>query len=403
MGFIRTSAVLLAIGSAPWPRGTSVESRSAAPSHLAATIVDRAVLSQPDPDVQALLQAVRGAPPLLCGMAAEAVSSGMGGYAWDAPSPPIGNDVRKQLATLADRDLTASDFDALLAGLDEQDDCVRELSARLLGRARDGAPVDPLLQRLASASTSTDTRAAAALALGLARPRAALDPLLHALSDASAAVRSNAAWALGRVRDKKAVAPLTHALQDDEPAVRGAAAEALGHLRSNDPVAALIQAVQADESADVREMAAWALGQLDDAAAIEALSTALRTDRSSDVKETAAWAIGRIRPEHAPSGLVAGLSSADRDVRLSAAWALGQIRDSTAAPELEKRLQGERDSDVRHAEFRALLMMGDRSESALTTALRSSDAEIREMAAIALAGHGGRPWPWPWPRPRPFP
>ncbi|HJY36209.1 MAG TPA: HEAT repeat domain-containing protein, partial [Steroidobacteraceae bacterium] len=103
------------------------------------------------------------------------------------------------------------------------------------------------------------------------------------------------------------------------------------------------------------------------------------------------------------SGLVEGLSSTDRDVRLSAAWALGQIRDSSTAPALEKGLQQESDSDVRRAEFRALLRMGDRSESALTAALKSGDAEIREMAAMALAGRGSRPWPWPWPRPRPFP
>jgi HEAT repeat protein len=88
---------------------------------------------------------------------------------------------------------------------------------------------------------------------------------------------------------------------------------------------------------------------------------------------------------------------------VSAAWALGQIRDSSAAPALEKGLQRESDAEVRRAELRALLMMGQRSESALETALKSEDAELREMATMALAGRGGRPWPWPWPRPRPFP
>jgi HEAT repeat protein len=108
---------------------------------------------------------------------------------------------------------------------------------------------------------------------------------------------------------------------------------------------------------------------LEDSSAIEALALAVQNDRSSDVKATAAWALGQLRPDHAPSGLVQGLSSTDRDVRLSTAWALGQIRDSSTAPALEKGLQQESDSDVRRAEFRALLMMGGRSESALTTAL----------------------------------
>jgi len=53
---------------------------------------------------------------------------------------------------------------------------------------------------------------------------------------------------------------------------------------------------------------------------------------------------------------------------------------------------------------RALLESGARSEEALQQLLRSDDADTREMAVRALAGHRGPwPWPWPWPRPRPNP
>jgi HEAT repeat protein len=189
------------------------------------------------------------------------------------------------------------------------------------------------------------------------------------------------------------------------PDVRRAAAWALGQLEDDTAIDALAAALQHDDSVSVREMSAWALGQFHDAAAsaLSALATAVQSDRSTDVRSSAAWSIGQIRPERAPSGLVQALHDADDDVRENVAWALGQIRDTTSLPALEKAMQQEHVADVRRVEFRALLLTGEHSERALTEALKSSDAEIREMAVMALAGRGMRPWPMPRPRPRPFP
>jgi HEAT repeat protein len=449
---LRTGILLLGLALAPSPFG----------AHLVPSVDslrEQVARVEAAPDVRDLLAAVRGAPPLLCGLASGGVASGAGGYGWgwDAPSPPIGADVMTQLDRFSRRGLTSTELRVLTDGLDEQDPCVREISARILGRTRDSATVDALFVRLSS--RRAPTRAAAALALGLARPPRALGPLLRVLGDSAAAVRSNGAWALGRVKDDRAVGPLTHTLDDTQPVVRRAAVVALGRIRADDPVRVLTgvlrndasaqvrkaaawalaqigdhaatgaqtSALQHDDSATVREMAAWAIGHMNSGAGAhalassargrstntsqlayaetttQALAAAVQHDQSADVRSTSAWALGRIRPERAPRGLVAALADASQDVRLDVAWALGRIRDSTTVSALETAVRREHDDQVRRAEFRALLMAGEHSESAIESALQSSDAEIREMAAMALAGRGRAAWPWPRPKPRPFP
>ena len=93
------------------------------------------------------------------------------------------------------------------------------------------------------------------------------------------------------------------------------------------------------------------------------------------------------------------------DVRLRAAWAIGQIADAALLPALSAALDRESSDEVREAELRAMLMMGERDEAALARLIESGSAEIRSQAVAALAGRSLRPWPWPWPwpQPRPFP
>jgi HEAT repeat protein len=61
-------------------------------------------------------------------------------------------------------------------------------------------------------------------------PRA-VDPLVSALKDEGAAVRSRAAGALGDLGERRAIEPLTYlASRDEEQYVRWAAAEALERI-----------------------------------------------------------------------------------------------------------------------------------------------------------------------------
>ena len=65
----------------------------------------------------------------------------------------------------------------------------------------------------------------------------ALDPLIQALRDNSATMRTLAARGLGLLGDQRAVTSLTAALKDQNEQVKRAAAEALRKLSSKTPAA----------------------------------------------------------------------------------------------------------------------------------------------------------------------
>lgn len=224
-------------------------------------------------------------------------------------------------------------------------------------------------------------------------------------SDSSAKVRRTAAWALAQSDDRSATAPLAAALEQDKSAdVREMAAWGLGQGDDRAAIQALGDAVQRDADERVKATAAWALGQMGEDAATPALDAAM-ADPSARVRSRAAWALGQIEPKNAPHGLVTALRDSDAKVRLTAAWALGQIEDPHTLSALSSALSTEKDRDVREAELRAVLMLGDTSDAALKELLKSPDPDIRLRATRALAGYGtgSWPWPWPWPQPRPMP
>src|SRR6476620_1239102 len=87
-------------------------------------------------DITALLTAARGAPPLICSLASQAVR----GYGWndwsDAPVTPVSATASLRTRDINDSKLSTQDIDKLLAGLASDDACVRELSVRVLGNQR---------------------------------------------------------------------------------------------------------------------------------------------------------------------------------------------------------------------------------------------------------------------------
>jgi HEAT repeat protein len=423
-------------------------------------------VSAPAPaEVRELLEAARGAPALVCALAADALWNGRwGGDGFgDAPFTPVGAETRSQLRRLQRSELTSSEIQAVSQGVVDEDRCVRELSVRLVTRIGEELTTDELLGRFASRTPMH--RETATLALGLTRARRAYDALVEGLRDATLEVRANAAWALGRLDERRGAGPLLPVLrdreesvreaaavalgrldttaalselrrllrQDSSPRVRKAAAWALGTLRARDAHDDLLASVRQDQDASVREMsawalgtnhvrsaadalgatlrrdtdenvretAAWALGNMHERSAADALGDAVGSDRSERVRGTAAWALGQLRSRPAPRSLVEALTDEDQDVRLKAAWALSEIGDSAALGGLRSALRREQHDRTRRALIRALLRSGERSHEALTELLRSSDAETRESAVRALAGGSSGPWPWPWPRPRP--
>src|SRR5512132_1027927 len=72
-------------------------------------------------DVTALLAAARGAPPLICGLAAQSVGNGNWGWT-DAPAPPLGAAARPQDGeSRRVRDLSDADVTRVLDALSSDD------------------------------------------------------------------------------------------------------------------------------------------------------------------------------------------------------------------------------------------------------------------------------------------
>lgn len=173
-------------------------------------------------------------------------------------------------------------------------------------------------EQLRQFETSPAREAARALArIG----KAAVEPLLAALGDASFKVRKHAAFALGEMESSLVRGPaaerLARLLRDGHEEVREAAARALGEIDVATAVAPLTASLR-DEASRVRAAAAWALGEIDDRGAVEPLVGALR-DREAEVRRQAAWALGEIDDSAAVEALGAAIKDADARVRKQAA------------------------------------------------------------------------------------
>jgi HEAT repeat protein len=222
-------------------------------------------------------------------------------------------------------------------------------------------------------------------------------------TDRNGDVRKAAAWALQGRRD--GVPLLVERLRADEDArVRETAAWALAGNGSPDVIAVLSDALRADRDDEVRATAAWALGNSRGRADVAQLAAGLN-DVSEEVRRRALWALGQQGLRQAPPRAVTLLRDPDSEVRMMAAWVVGQILDRSTLPAVREAFLVERDSDVAHAMFRALLFMGERSQAVIDRAMSSEDPEMRARGVRMIAGLGAGvwPWPWPWPWPRPSP
>ena len=147
----------------------------------------------------------------------------------------------------------------LLRTLDDQDPDRRWHA--ILKMWRHAMAVVPLL--VALEDVSARVRTVAATGLGLAGDERAVEPLLAVLQDQAddSDVRTSAAWALGKLQDERTFEVLLAALQDTHENVRGAAVYALSQFADERVFALLLAALQ-DSSSHVRRAAAFGLGDL---------------------------------------------------------------------------------------------------------------------------------------------
>ncbi|MEP7346748.1 MAG: HEAT repeat domain-containing protein, partial [Gemmatimonadaceae bacterium] len=345
-------------------------------------------------DIRGLLQQAHGAPPLLCGLAAEALGNGRwGGWGshWgDAPSPPIGAaaSVRARAFPRGD-EMVPSEVRFLLDSIGSPDACVREFATRLLGSFGGPAVAEQLATLLGASASSPVVREAAAMALGLAHEKLAVPSLLRVLRDELTGVRANAAWALGRLDDGRAVAPIRALVGDEAVEVREAAVAALGQLDSTSSSTVLQRALREDKAPTVRQNAAWALGKLEPRDAIATLASALHSDARDDVREMSAWALGSIESKDALAGLIGALRDSSYRVRETAAWALGSIEDASAIAALGDAAGGDARAEVRGTAAWALGQI-ERAPAprGLVKALSDPVADVRLKAAWAISEIG---------------
>jgi hypothetical protein len=212
--------------------------------------------------IAALMNAVRGANPLACRLAARALENRWGGGYAGLPGPEsIGAAEDAAFEWAVSGDVVAASIPPLRTVLADSDACVRRTADVLLGHARVESLATELRAELASAAAAT--RQAALLAIGHAGRKADLPATARALDDSDSAVKLAAAWALGSIGDAAAVPPLVAALRDADPIMRATAAMSLGRTESSEAIPALAALLGSDSDPRVRRAAAAALGQID--------------------------------------------------------------------------------------------------------------------------------------------
>ncbi len=120
------------------------------------------------------------------------------------------------------------DLEGLIYALNEDDERIRQGSARALGRLGDSQAIEPLIQTLKDPDEGVKEEAITAL--GRIRNPKALPTLIQALQSHEIGIRWRAAEALGKIGDPQAIEPLTQTLKDPDKEVKEEAIIALGRI-----------------------------------------------------------------------------------------------------------------------------------------------------------------------------
>ncbi|MCL6431491.1 MAG: HEAT repeat domain-containing protein [Anaerolineae bacterium] len=223
--------------------------------------------------------------------------------------------------------------------------------------------------------------------------------LLGELRSSEAESRWRAAAGLAQARRVDVVQALGSALSDREPFVRWAAAQSLGEIARQTSEAAIRVAagqavLEAAAASDpgTRAAAADAVAAWRDGAPLEPVLTLAR-DPDATVRAAAVRALG-LAGSHAVNVvsrvLQQALDDADAEVRRMAANALAWCRDTSSCSVLRRRLS-DPVGTVRAAALRALARLDSRGEvSAALPLLKDADLAVRIEAIRLLRLRGGR-------------
>ena len=259
--------------------------------------------------------------------------------------------------------------------------------------------------------SSPKTRLATVEKLAQSEHSDSVEPLLFALKDREADVRSAAARGLARFQDRRAVEPLIQMLRDPNPLARAAAAEALGQmgdpqaigwlvrlLRDAEPVVrsrvynSLKQLGWQPENDTDRALQIMATGNLRQAAAlgsdaIDPLVELLRTG-SPDKQLAAVKVLGEMDDRNVVKPLLEALNKSTPGVRIAALEMLERLADPSAYESVNHLLRDQNPS-VRSAAVETVAKCdGSRAVPGLIRALKDSSWEVRQAAVKTLGGLG---------------
>jgi HEAT repeat protein len=262
-------------------------------------------------------------------------------------------------------------------------------------------------------TSNPKTRLATVEKLAQSERSDSVEPLLFALKDVQAEVRSAAARGLGRFRDRRAVLPLMQMLRDPASAARAAAAEALGQLGDSQAVGWLVRSLR-DAEPTVRSRASQSLKQLgwqpdsDTERALHLMATGtlrqvvalgaeaigplveLLRNGPPDKHLEAVKALGEMNDRNVIKPLLEALGKSMPAVRIAALEMLERFADPSAYEGVERLLR-DQNASVRSAAVEAAAKCdGQRAVPALIRALNDSSWEVRQ-AAVKTLGALGQP------------
>lgn len=244
-----------------------------------------------------------------------------------------------------------------LSSSKHKDPNTRRHVARILGQLRDRRAVKPLMGALMD--EDADVRTQAAASLRLLGNHDGVQSMLSTLRDQDPEKRQRAASVLGQLRDQQAVQPLMTALQDTSPLVRLEAARSLGQLSDRRAVAALENTLR-DPAHDVRLGAMRALAALWNIPPLAQLGAPVAQARI-DAARTWPSTMHRYIQSADRRGLnplLVALSDEVPEVRIAVAATLGRIKDKRAVNALVKALHDQLPS-VQNAVAKALKELED--------------------------------------------
>ena len=263
----------------------------------------------------------------------------------------------------------------LIEALGDEDESVRYIAARALGRIVPTAQTAVPALTVALKDTSDDVRRHATIALGEIRENVPLQPLIAVLRDVDSEVAIQAAKALGKIRNPAAVPALIETLVNEGQAIRlaVAAAWALGEMGDPSATQPLLKTLRQTQSPNLRISAALALYRVNRSqrdTVIHTLIDELQRGKQNFNRVSAASALYRVDPSQRDlvvSSLIDMVLTKpkriDYDHRINAAKALGEMGEAAheAASVLINRTMKPRTYGLGRALEEAIVRIGDPS------------------------------------------